>query len=111
MKTFFKWLILSGSVFLSGVLVAGVFVDSVWVAILAGAGSLFINTIIKPVAKFITLPLTIISFGLFGFVLNAIFYYLLALIIPGFTIVGFVPALIGSIIVSIFAWISDKVLG
>ncbi len=110
MKVILKWIILSLAVFGAGYAIAGVFVADIWVAVLAGAILLFINVIIKPIVKILTLPLTVISFGLFGFVLNALFFFFVSKLIGGFDVVGFLPALWGSIVVSVLTWIADKIL-
>lgn len=110
-KTLFKLLILSLSVFATGYFISGVFVASFWVAILAGAILLLINSVVKPIVKLLTLPLSIITFGLFGFILNALFFLFVSQIIGGFSVAGFLPALWGSILVSVLAWLSDKILG
>jgi putative membrane protein len=109
-KIIIKWLILSISVFASGYFVAGIVVADYWVALLAGAILLLINILVKPIVKILTLPLTIISFGLFGLILNAIFFIFVSQLIGGFSVVGFIPALYGSILVSILVWLSDKIL-
>ncbi|HVV39410.1 MAG TPA: phage holin family protein [Candidatus Paceibacterota bacterium] len=58
----------------------------------------------RPILKILTLPINILTFGLFSFVLNAILFWILAVFVPGFTVAGFVPALEGSVILMIVAW-------
>jgi putative membrane protein len=110
MKIIIKWLTLSLSVFAAGYFIAGVVVADYWVALLAGAILLFINVLIKPIVKILTLPLSVITFGLFGFILNALFFLFVSQLIGGFTVIGFVPALFGSILVSVLVWLSNIIL-
>lgn len=60
-----------------------------------------LNTFIKPIVKLISLPITLITFGLFAIVINAIFFALAALFSPGFEIDGIIPAFIGAIVLSV----------
>jgi len=70
-----------------------------------------VNAIVRPVLVLLTLPLTILTLGLFLLVLNGAMLTLTAYLLPGFTIDGFVTAVLGSIIISIVGWLGDLVLG
>lgn len=74
-------------------------------ALIAGAILGFVNAIIRPVLFILTLPFTLITLGLFIFVLNAICLALTAAVVPGFSISGFWAALFGALIVTIVSWI------
>ena len=65
---------------------------------------------IRPILTILTLPITIITFGLFSFILNALLFWAMTLIVPSFTIDGFWPALLGSLVLSILSWVIHKVL-
>ena len=69
-----------------------------------------VNAVIKPVIVILTLPINIITFGLFTFVINALLILLVANIVPGFTVVGFVPALIAAIALWIISTIINFVV-
>ena len=73
------------------------FVSYLLAAIVLGV----INTFIKPVLIFLTLPLTVITLGLFIFVVNAIVLRLTSLFVPGFSVEGWMPAILGAIVLSI----------
>ena len=62
-----------------------------------------INTFIKPLLQIITLPINILTLGLFSFVINALLLMLAGYITPGFEVEGFLSALLGSIVLSLFA--------
>ena len=77
-----------------------------WVpAILASLCLGAVNTILKPILFILTLPFTIVTLGLFLLVLNAMMLWITALIVPGFKVHGFFPALIASMILSIVSMI------
>jgi putative membrane protein len=65
---------------------------------------------IKPILTILTLPITIITFGLFSFVLNALLFWFLASFVQGFGVDGFIPALTGSAIIAIVSWALNKVM-
>ncbi len=64
-----------------------------------------INAIVRPILVFFTFPLTLLTFGLFLFVINALLLWLVSAIVPGFHVQGFWGALGGSILISIVSWI------
>ena len=70
-----------------------------------------VNAIVKPVAVLLTLPLTIVTLGLFLFVINGLMLWLVAALLKGFTISGIWPAIIGSIVVSVVSWVTLLILG
>ena len=70
----------------------------------------FVNAIVRPVLFFLTLPLTLITLGLFIFVLNAICFALTAWLVPGFSVDGFWWAIFGALLVSIVSWILNGIV-
>lgn len=64
-----------------------------------------INTLVRPVLVFLTLPITVLTLGLFYLVLNALLFWLASALLPGFAIDGFVPALVGSLLYGGIAWV------
>ena len=91
--------------YIPGIAVAS-FTTAVIVALLWG----LMGLTVRPILKILTLPITILTFGLFSFILNALLFWLLALFVPGFTVAGFVPALEGSVILMIVAWALHSLL-
>ena len=67
-------------------------------------------TVIRPILSILTLPITLITLGLFSFVLNALLFWAVALIVPGFVVAGFWAALLGAVVLSILTWLVEKVL-
>ncbi len=111
MKILIHWLILAVAVFASQYVVPGIHVESVLTAVIVAAVLAFINTIIKPIVKILTLPLTILTLGLFSLVINALFFWFVAALISGFSLENFMAAFLGALIVSVLNWIGEKVLG
>jgi putative membrane protein len=70
-----------------------------------------VNGFLRPVVLIVTLPLTIVTFGLFLLVVNAGMFGLVAWMLPGFSVSGFFAALLGWAIVSIFAWVASWYIG
>lgn len=85
-------------------------VESFVVAIIAAALFGFVNALIKPILRVITLPLTVITFGLFAFVLNIILFWAISWFVEGFDIPTLIGAISGAIILSIADWLVDMVL-
>ena len=111
MSIVLKYLGTVAAVFLTVSIVPGVEVAGGWVTILLTALVWSVITlVIKPVLSILTLPITIITFGLFSFVLNALLFWAMTLIVSGFTVVGFWPALFGALVLSILTWFIHKVL-
>ena len=79
-------------------------------AIVAGIILGFVNALIKPVLFVLTLPFTVITLGLFIFVVNAICLALVAWLVPGLTISGFGAAFVGALVISIVSWLLHALL-
>src|SRR3989344_6321465 len=68
-----------------------------------------ISLTIKPILHILALPITILTFGIFALVINALLFWLVGLLVPGFVVEGFFPALLGLIVLSIFTWLIHSV--
>ena len=89
-------------VFATGWLLNGVNVETFWVAVVVALVLALLNTIVKPILVVLTIPFTIITFGLFLLVINALIILLADYFIAGFEVDNFWWALLFSIIVSFF---------
>lgn len=95
---------------LASVIVPGVYFDD-WIALALAAVVLgLINAVVRPVLVLLSIPLLIVTLGLFLLVINALLLSLVAAILPGFHVQGFAAALIGSVVVSIASWLAALVL-
>jgi len=79
-------------------------------ALLAGAVLGLVNALVKPVLILLTLPFTLVTLGLFLFVVNAACLALTAAVVPGFEIAGFWPAMLGALVVSVVSWMLNGLL-
>jgi len=111
MHTILKFLGTAAAVFLTVELIPGVSVSGGWttIALVALVWSV-ITMVIRPVLQVFTLPFSIITFGLFAFVLNALLFWAMELVVPGFEVSGFFPALLGAVVLSLVNWLIQKVL-
>lgn len=89
-------------------LIPGVVIEGLYPAIIAACILGILNAIVRPILIIFTLPITILTLGLFIFVINASLFYFTASFIDGFSVTGFFPALLGSIIVSIISAVGNN---
>lgn len=95
--------------FVPGVNLAALAGQNFWLILALAGGSLgLMNVIIKPILKALTLPLRIITFGLFSFVINALMVWLSDVIFPQLTIQGVIPLLWTTVIVRVINWLLPK---
>ncbi len=98
-----SWLVNAAALYLTARLLTGVRVESA-AALIGGALALgLINAIVRPVLRLVTFPITVLTLGLFYFVLNGLMFQLAASLIPGFELDGLVTAVGGALIMSIVA--------
>ncbi len=103
MGLFFRWLLYTLALIFTSWVVPGIEVSSFLNAMFVVVIIALINTFIKPFLQIITLPINILTLGLFSLVINALLLMLAGYITPGFEVEGFLSALIGSIVLSLFA--------
>jgi len=110
MKLILKWLLAACALLLVAYLYAGVQVQSFTSALIAAAVIGLFNTLVRPVLVVLTLPVTVITLGLFLFVINALLFWAAASVLDGFQVSGFVAALLGSLIYSALMLVVDAAL-
>ncbi len=101
MKLIIKWLFSATALLAVAYLYSGVTVTSFPAALLAAAVLGALNTVVRPVLVLLTLPVTLVTLGLFLFVINALMFWAAASLLSGLHVTGFVAALIGSLIYSV----------
>ncbi len=110
-KSFFASLLTTMVVLMAtSVLVSGIHIQGLFTVLVSALVIGFINAIIKPIFTILTLPFTILTFGLFLFVLNGLMLLFAAAIVPGFYVSGLGAAIVGSIVISFFTWVINQVL-
>ena len=107
MKLIVRWLLLAAALLLVAYLYPGVTVKSFTAAMIAALVLGLLNTIVRPLLVMLTLPVTLLTLGLFLFVINALMFWAAAGVIDGFAVNGFVAALVGSLIYSLCGMVID----
>lgn len=105
-----RWLISAVSIYLVALLGIGVSVSNFWAALLAALVLGLANLLIRPLLLLLTLPLTVLTLGLFTLVINAIVFLIAAAFTPGFQVHGFWSAFFGAILVGLVAWVLGALL-
>lgn len=108
MKFIIRWLINALLLLLIAYLLQGIEVTSLYIALIAAAILGLVNALIRPIIILITLPINIITLGLFTLVINALLFWFVASFLEGFSISGFWSAFWGSLILSVGSWLSNK---
>jgi len=90
--------------------VPGVHVTGFAPALIAGALLGFVNAIVRPLLLILTFPFTLLTLGLFIFIVNAICFGLTAAMVPGFNLDGFLAAFLGALVVTIVSWLLSAFL-
>jgi len=111
MKILFKWLLSAAALLLVAYLYSGVQVQSVTSALIAALVIGLFNAVLRPVLVVLTLPVTIVTVGLFLFVINALMFWAAAGVLDGFHVTGFGAALLGSLIYSLLGLLIESALG
>jgi putative membrane protein len=107
MKLIVRWLLLAAALLLVAYLYPGVTVASFGTAMVAALVLGLLNTIVRPLLVLLTLPVTLLTLGLFLFVINALMFWAAASVLEGFNVAGFAAALIGSLIYSLCGMVID----
>ena len=110
MKILVRWFLLAAALLLIAHLYSGVVVSSFGSALIAALVLGLLNTLLRPLLVLLTLPVTVLTLGLFLFVINALMFYFAATLLGGFHVTGFVAALIGSLIYSACAVVIDAAI-
>ncbi|MCZ6465107.1 MAG: phage holin family protein [Proteobacteria bacterium] len=112
MTSFLAHLVVSAALLLLvAALVPGIRVGGAISALLAALVLGFVNALVKPLAILLTLPLTLVTFGLFLLVVNAAMLKLSAVIVPGFKVRGFLPALVGALLLAVLNVLVESLVG
>ena len=110
MKLLLKWLLSAAALLAVAYLYSGVVVTSFTGALIAAAVLGALNMVLRPVLVLLTLPVTVITLGLFLFVVNALMFWAAAGLVSGLSVTGFGAALLGSLIYSVLQLAIDFVL-
>jgi putative membrane protein len=109
MRLLLNWLLSAIALLVVAHIVPGFYVSGIIAALIAAIVIGLVNATLGLALKIVTFPLTLLTLGIFWFVINALMLKVAAALLPGFEIVGFVPALLGAIVLAIinliFRWL------
>jgi putative membrane protein len=105
-----RWLLNAVALLLVAYLYPGVQIDSFFAAVIAALVLGLVNAVVRPILVILTLPVTLLTLGLFLFVINALLFWFVAEIVGGFHVSGFMAALIGSILFSLITLLTSWLL-
>lgn len=110
MMLILRWIINALALLVVATLVTGFSVSSTYAALIAALILGLVNAIIRPVIILLTLPVNLLTLGLFTFVINALMILLVSTIVKGFDVTGFVPALYAAIVLWIISLITNMLV-
>jgi len=105
-----RWIINALAIMLAAYVVPGVHVNGFWSAMLTALIMGLINALVRPIIILLTLPINIVTLGLFTFVINALMFWLASTIVKGFYVDGFGPAFWGALIFWLVSWATNSLL-
>jgi len=100
-----RWLILTAAIMFASYIIEGIQVKSFFSALFAAAALGILNAFFRPILIVLTLPINILSLGLFTFIINAMLLKIASGVISGFEVYGFWSAVFGSLLISVVSWI------
>jgi putative membrane protein len=111
MKFIAKWIVVALTIlalpsFIPGISIAS---SAFGVALLVAALFGILNAVVRPIILLVAFPITLITFGLFSFVVNAMLFWGVGSFVKGFDVAGFMPALYGSLVVTVVSYIMNAV--
>ncbi len=104
-----RWLVNAVGLLVTAAIVPGIVLKNVFTALLAAAVVGVINAFVRPIFLILTLPINLLTLGLFTFVLNGLMLLLAAVFVPGFTVSGLWAAILGAFLLSIVSSIITRV--
>lgn len=111
MKLLLKWVLSASALLFVAYIYNGVQVQSFTAALVAALVIGLFNAVLRPVLVVLTLPVTVVTVGLFLFVINALMFWAAAGVLSGFHVTGFGAALLGSLMYSVLGLLIESALG
>jgi putative membrane protein len=100
-----RWLVLTAAIVIASYLITGIEVSGFFSAFFAAAILGILNIFFRPILFILTLPINLLTFGLFTFVINALLLKMASGVISGFQVHGFWSALFGALVISVVNWL------
>lgn len=108
MNVLLRWLLTAASLILIASIVPGMTMSGIYIALITALILGLVNVVIRPIFLFFTLPINILTLGLFTFVINALMFWFVASFIDGFEVSGFKAAFIGALLLTLAGWIINS---
>ena len=105
-----RWLVNALALLGATYLVPGISISSFYTALMVALILGLINAVIRPILLVLTLPINILTLGLFTFVINGLLFWFVSTFIKGFMVSGFLSAVVGALVVSVLSWWGNKFL-
>ncbi len=102
---FLRWAINLLAMVIAGSVISGIRIQSIGIGIIAAGIFGVVNAVIRPVVLILTLPINLLTLGLFTLVINAAMLELVSDVVPGFTIESFRAAFLGALLISLISWL------
>ena len=106
-----RWLTLTFAIIVTSYLLDGIQISGFWSALFAAAVLGVLNALFRPIILILTLPINILTMGLFTFVINALLLMMASGIISGFHVAGFWSAVFGAFLISVVSWLINGFIG
>ena len=103
-----RWLTTTAAIVATSYLLDGIHVSGFLPAFFAAALLGILNAFFRPIALLLTLPINILTLGLFTFIINALMLKMASAVIPGFDVYGFWTAIFGSLLISLISWLLNS---
>ncbi len=110
MQLLLRWLLNALALMFVAYVVPGIHVAGVYAALIAALVLGIVNALVRPLLILLTLPITLVTLGLFTFVINALLLLFVSSVVKGFSIDGFVPALLGALVLWAMSWLTNSLL-
>lgn len=110
MKLILRWFLNALGLLLISYFIPSISVASFYIALITALILGFVNAVIRPLLILLTLPINIITLGLFVLVINGLLFWFVSSFIQGFSVDGFTAAFIGSLLMSLVSWLSNFLL-
>ncbi len=108
---FLRWSINLFALVIAGSFISGIRIESIGMSIVAAGILGIVNAVIRPVVLILTLPINLLTLGLFTLVINALMLQLVASLVPGFFVEGFWAAFWGALVISLVSWALNIFVG
>lgn len=110
MKLLLRWLLNAAAIGITAYLLEGIHVSGYFATLIAAAVLGIVNAVIKPIFILLTLPLNLLTLGLFTFIINGLMLIFAAAVVPGFEVDGILSAVVGSIIISLVSFLLSSLV-